>query len=102
MPPWSIADARLCTYRPRAASSKTWNTPESTIVRKRRPRRSSARTSPTRNCGSSLRSAAFSLARAIAVAEMSMPTAVRPRDANSSACSPVPQPLSSTGEVISP
>src|ERR1051325_12208858 len=40
VPPGSVTDARLATYRVRSAASKVWNSPESSTVSNLRPKRS--------------------------------------------------------------
>src|SRR5438477_3004920 len=60
------------------------------------PRLGRSKASSTSNRASTPRSRAFSRAFAIAVAEMSMPSASAPCAAASSVCSPVPQPTSIT------
>ena len=63
-----------------------------------RPSDSSSITSPTRNVAVIPRSAAFCRAFAIADGAMSTPTTSSPRAARNRACSPLPQPESSTGD----
>src|SRR5580704_14948570 len=91
-----VADARLATYLGRSSPSQVWNSPQSSTVSNVRPNRSSSNASATVNSAVRPRSSAFFRASAIAVSAMSAPRTGSPSEAASNACSPVPQPASST------
>src|SRR5512132_18435 len=88
-PPSRVAAAR-------SSSSRTWNRPESSTVSNRSSRAARSRAFQTRKRAASPRSAALAWAAAMAAAATSTPVASSPSLAASRACSPLPQPASST------